>query len=76
MVQKNRKGLKFQSRRRILERKQSKRVLKALKTKSKLGKNYKKTQIKINKLQKNMSKSSKGNETNHGKMIKQKSGLN
>ena len=105
---KNRKGLRFQLRRKILERKQSKRVLKALKNKSKLGKNHKKTQEKINKLQKNitnqksdlyhkisniitnqfdliavedlktknMSKSSKGNELCHGKMVKQKSGLN
>ena len=105
---KNRKGLRFQSRRKIFERKQSKRVLKALKNKSKLGKNHRKTQEKINKLQKNimnqkcdlyhkisniitnqfdliavedlktknMSKSSKGNELCHGKMVKQKSGLN
>lgn len=105
---KNRKGLKYSRLRKILERKQSKRVLKALKTKSKLGKNHKKTQRRINTLQKNitnqkndlyhkisntitnrfdlivvedlktknMSKSSKGNKINHGKMIKQKSGLN
>ncbi len=92
----------------ILERKQSRRVLKAKNNKTKLGTNYKKTQQKLNKKTKklanqkkdlyhkisktltdkfeliavedlktkNMSKSSKGNEINHGKMVKQKSGLN
>ena len=92
----------------MLERKQSRRVLKAKKSKLKLGSNHKRTQRKLNKRTnkianqkkdlyhkisktltdkfdmiavedlktKNMSKSSKGNEINHGKMVKQKSGLN
>ena len=110
----NRKGLRFNRLIKVLERKQSKRVLNEIKnsknnkTKFKLGNNHKKTQKKLNKLTKkisnqktdlyhkitteltnkfdlivvedlkikNMSKSSKGNEINHGKMIKQKSGLN
>jgi len=110
----NRKGLKYAKYVKLLERKQSRRVLKELKnskvnkTKIKLGSNHKKTQKKLNKLTKrianqkidlyhkittqltnkfdlivvedlrvkNMSKSSKGNEINHGKMVKQKSGLN
>ncbi len=110
----NRKGLKYAKHVKLLERKQSRRVLKELKnskvnkTKLKLGSNHKKTQQKLNKLTKrianqkidlyhkittqltnkfdlivvedlktkNMSKSSKGNEINHGKMVKQKSGLN
>ncbi|HIM94939.1 MAG TPA: transposase [Campylobacterales bacterium] len=91
-----------------LQKKQSRRDKKTRKLKEKKGKNYKKTQIKINRLKKqqsnkkndlyhkisktltdkfesiavedlklkNMSKSSKGNEINHGKNIKQKSGLN
>jgi putative transposase len=104
----NRKGLRYSKLVKLLERKQSRRVLKTLKNKTKLGANHKKTQFKLNKLNKklsnqkndlyhkisktltdkfeliavedlktkNMSKSSKGNEINHGKMIKQKSGLN
>lgn len=110
----NRKGLKYAKYVKLLERKQSRRVLKELKncklnkTKFKLGNNHKNTQNKLNKLTKkianqktdlyhkitteltnkfdlivvedlktkNMSKSSKGNEINHGKMVKQKSGLN
>ncbi len=104
----NRKSLKYNKLTKILERKQSRRVLKAKKSKTKLGANHKKTQAKLNKLNKkitnskndlyhkistkltntfdmivvedlktkNMSKSSKGNEINHGKMVKQKSGLN
>ncbi len=110
----NRKGLKYAKHVKLLERKQSRRVLKELKnsktskTKFKLGSNHKKTQNKLNKLTKkisnqktdlyhkittqltnkfdlivvedlktkNMSKSSKGNEITHGKMVKQKSGLN
>src|SRR5574344_2091808 len=110
----NRKGLKYAKYVKLLERKQSRRVLKELKnskvnkTKIKLGSNHKKTQKKLNKLikrvsnqkidlyhkittqltnkfdlivvedlkVKNMSKSSKGNNLNHGKMVKQKSGLN
>ena len=110
----NRKGLRFNRLIKVLERKQSRRVIKELKncklnkTKFKLGNNHKKTQKKLNKLTKkisnqkidlyhkisteltnkfdmivvedlkikNMSKSSKGNEINHGKMVKQKSGLN
>lgn len=110
----NRKGLKYTKYVKLLERKQSRRVLKELKscklniTKFKLGSNHKKTQNKLNKLTKkisnqktdlyhkittqltnkfdlivvedlktkNMSKSSKGNEINHGKRVKQKSGLN
>ena len=110
----NRKGLKYAKYVKLLERKQSRRVLKELKNskqnkiKFKLGNNHKKSQNKLNKLTKkisnqktdlyhkitteltnkfdlivvedlktkNMSKSSKGNEINHGKMVKQKSGLN
>jgi putative transposase len=110
----NRKGLKYANYVKLLERKQSRRVLKELKnskqnkTKFKLGNNHNKTQKKLNKLTKkisnqktdlyhkitskltnkfdlivvedlktkNMSKSSKGNEINHGKRVKQKSGLN
>jgi putative transposase len=104
----NRKGLKYARAVKVLERKQSRRVLKSLKNKTKLGTNHKKTQYKLNRLNKklsnqkndlyhkisktltdkfelivvedlktkNMSKSSKGNEINHGKMVKQKSGLN
>ena len=104
----NRKSLKYNKLIKILERKQSRRVLKAKKDKIKLGANHKKTQRKLNKLNKkiinskndlyhkistkltnrfdmivvedlktkNISKSSKGNEINHGKMVKQKSGLN
>ena len=92
----------------ILEKKQSRRVLNSKANKLKLGKNHKKSQAKLNKKSKkisnqkkdlyhkisktltdkfelivvedlktkNMSKSAKGNEINHGKMIKQKSGLN
>ncbi len=110
----NRKGLKYAKYIKLLERKQSRRVLvelknsKSKKEKFKLGENHKKTQKKLNRLTKkianqkkdlyhkittqltnkfdlivvedlktkNMSKSSKGNEINHGKMVKQKSGLN
>lgn len=104
----NRKSLKYAKYIKLLERKQSRRVLKSLKNKTKLGANHKRTQCKLNKLSKyisnskndlyhkistaltntfdmivvedlktkNMSKSSKGNEINHGKMVKQKSGLN
>lgn len=110
----NRKGLRYAKHIKLLERKQSKRVLLELKnsklnkTKFKLGSNHKKNQQKLNKLTKkisnqktdlyhkittqltnkfdlivvedlktkNMSKSSKGNEITHGKMVKQKSGLN
>jgi putative transposase len=110
----NRKGLKYNNCIKVLERKQSRRVISELKncklnkTKFKLGSNHKKTQKKLNNLSKrianqktdlyhkitteltnkfdlivvedlktkNMSKSSKGNEINHGKRVKQKSGLN
>ena len=104
----NRKSLKYNRLIKVLERKQSRRVRICLKTKTKLGANHKRTQRKLNKLNKNitnskndlyhkistkltntfdmivvedlktknMSKSSKGNEINHGKMVKQKSGLN
>ena len=102
------KSLKNSKLIKMLERKQSRRVLKSLKDKVKLGTNHKRTQKTLNKLNKklsnqkndlyhkistkltnifelivvedlktkNMSKSSKGNEINHGKMVKQKSGLN
>jgi len=105
---KNRRALKYAKAIKVLERKQSRRSVKAKKLKTKLGANHKKTQYKLNKLNKkisnqkkdlyhkisktltdafdvivvedlknkNMSKSSKGNEINHGKMVKQKSGLN
>ena len=104
----DRKKIKYAKVVKILERKQSRRVLKAKNSKSKLGNNHKKTQQKLNRKTKklanqkkdlyhkisktltdkfeliavedlktkNMSKSSKGNEINHGKMVKQKSGLN
>lgn len=104
----NRKSLKYANYIKLLERKQSRRVLKSLNNKTKLGANHKKTQKKLNILSKyisnskndlyhkistaltnkfdmmavedlktkNMSKGSKGNEFNHGKMVKQKSGLN
>lgn len=104
----DRKKFRYSKVVKMLERKQSRRVLTAKKTKSKLGNNHKKTQQKLNKKTKklanqkrdlyhkisktltdefelivvedlkikNMSKSSKGNEINHGKMVKQKSGLN
>ena len=105
---KDRKNIRYSDFIKILERKQSRRVLKAKRFKSKLGKNFQKTQRKINKRVnkivnkkkdlyhkisktltdefdmivvedlkvKNMSKSAKGNEINHGKMVKQKSALN
>ena len=104
----DRKKIRYAKIVKILERKQSRRVLKAKKSKLKLGSNHKRTQRKLNKRTnkianqkkdlyhkisktltdkfdmiavedlktKNMSKSSKGNEINHGKMVKQKSGLN
>jgi len=104
----DRKKIRYAKVAKMLERKQSRRVLKAKKSKFKLGANHKKTQLKLNKKAKklsnqkkdlyhkisktltdkfeliavedlktkNMSKSSKGNEINHGKMVKQKSGLN
>ncbi len=110
----NRRCLRYNRYIKLLEKKQSRRVLvelknsKSKKEKFKLGENHKKTQKKLNKLTKrianqkkdlyhkittqltnkfdlivvedlkvkNMSKSSKGNEINHGKMVKQKSGLN
>ena len=104
----DRKKIRYAKIVKMLEKKQSRRVLKAKKSKTKLGANYKKTQQKLNKKTKklanqkkdlyhkisktlidkfeliavedlktkNMSKSSKGNEINHGKMVKQKSGLN
>jgi len=105
---KDRKKIRYAKAVKMLERKQSKRVLKAKNSKLKLGSNHKKTQQKLNKKTKklanqkkdlyhkisktltdkfelivvedlktkNMSKNSKGNEINHGKMVKQKSGLN
>jgi putative transposase len=104
----NRKKRRYAKVVKMLERKQSRRVRKCLKNKTKLGSNHKKTQQKSNKKTKklanqkkdlyhkisktltdkfelivvedlkikNMSKSAKGNEINHGKMVKQKSGLN
>lgn len=54
----NRKGLKYNNCIKVLERKQSRRILKELKkcklnkTKFKLGNNHKKTQNKLNKLAK------------------------
>ena len=104
----DRKKIRYANVVKTLERKQSRRVLKAKKSKLKLGKNHNKTQQKLNKKTKklanqkkdlyhkisktltdkfeliavedlktkNMSKSSKGNEINHGKRVKQKSGLN
>lgn len=104
----DRKKIRYAKVTKMLERKQSKRVLKAKKAKLKLGSRHKKTQQKLNKKikklsnqkkdlyhkisktltdkfelivvedlnTKNMSKSSKGNEINHGKKVKQKSGLN
>ncbi|MFK5881940.1 MAG: transposase [Sulfurospirillum sp.] len=104
----DRKKIRYAKVVKMLERKQSRRVLKAKKAKLKLGANHKKTQQRLNiktktlanqkkdlyhKISKtltdkfeliavedlktkNMSKSSKGNEINHGKMVKQKSGLN
>lgn len=52
---KNRRGLKYAKAVKVLERKQSRRVLKAIKSKTKLGKNHKRTQHKINKLNKSLS---------------------
>ncbi len=51
----NRRGLKYAKAVKVLERKQSRRVLKIIKSKSKLGKNHRKTQNKINKLNKSLS---------------------
>ena len=104
----DRKKIRYAKIVKMLERKQSRRVLKAKKAKSKLGSNHKKIQQRLNKKTKklanqkkdlyhkisktltdkfelivvedlktkNISKSSKGNKINHGKMVKQKSGLN
>ncbi len=104
----DRKKIRYAKVVKMLERKQSRRVLKAKKAKLKLGTNHNKLQQRLNRKTKklanqkkdlyhkisktltdkfelivvedlktkNMSKSSKGNEFNHGKMVKQKSGLN
>ncbi|SFV54327.1 putative virulence protein [hydrothermal vent metagenome] len=104
----DRRAISFGKVIKTLQRKQSRRDSKSRKLKVKRGKNYQKTQRRINRLKKqqsnkksdlyhkisktltdkfesiavedlkikNMSKSSKGNEINHGKNIKQKSGLN
>lgn len=53
----NRKSLKYAKYIKLLERKQSRRVLKSLKNKIKLGANHKKTQRKLNKLSKYISNS-------------------
>jgi putative transposase len=53
----NRKSLKYAKYIKLLERKQSRRVLKSLKDKTKLGANHKKTQRKLNKLSKYISNS-------------------
>jgi len=105
---KDRKKIRYAKVVKMLERKQSKRVLRAKKTKTKLGANHKKTQQKLNRKTKkltnqkkdlyhkisktltdmfeliavedlkakNMSKSAKGNEVNHGKNVNAKAGLN
>jgi putative transposase len=52
---KNRRGLRYAKAIKVLERKQSRRVLKTQQKKIKLGKNYRKTQNKLNKLTKRLS---------------------
>lgn len=51
---KNRRVIKYSKLVKVLERKQSRRVLRKLKTKSRLSKNHKKTQNKINRINKKL----------------------